>query len=101
MFIFKKIDTLNEFIDMLIDSEESFLEMMSVEAFEEFFGFSRNWNEDTGDILETISEYYSRGGDFCKVPSKEEFPICLYLEITKDVDRFGKVSVMRYDWISL
>ena len=40
------------------------------EDYESYFGFERNWNEETGDILETVREYYNRGGEFAKIPTK-------------------------------
>ena len=49
------------------------------EDYESYFGFERNWDEETGDILETVREYYNRGGEFTKIPT--EYP-----------------CVIRFDW---
>ena len=49
------------------------------EDYESYFGFERNWDEETGDILETVAEYYNRGGKFTKIPT--EYP-----------------CVIRFDW---
>ena len=40
------------------------------EDYEAYFGFERNWNEETGDILETVREYYNRGGKFENIPTR-------------------------------
>lgn len=40
------------------------------EDYESYFGFERNWDEETGDILETVREYYNRGGEFTKIPTQ-------------------------------
>ena len=48
----------------------------SKEDYEWYFGFERKWDEDTGDILETVQEYYNRGGCFTKIP--EKFPCVIY-----------------------
>ena len=49
------------------------------EDYESYFGFERNWNEETGDILETVREYHNRGGKFTNIPT--EYP-----------------CVIRFDW---
>lgn len=38
------------------------------EDYESYFGFSRKWDGDTGNILETVEEYYVRGGEFENIP---------------------------------
>lgn len=40
------------------------------EDYESYFGFNRNWDKDTGDILETVEEYYMRGGEFENIPDQ-------------------------------
>lgn len=49
------------------------------EDYESYFGFTRNWDEETGEILETVREYYNRGGKFTNIPT--EYP-----------------CVIRFDW---
>lgn len=49
------------------------------EDYESYFGFERNWNEETGDILETTREYYERGGKFEFIPDK--YPCVIYFSV--------------------
>lgn len=49
------------------------------EDYEAYFGFERKWDEDTGDILETVRECHNRGGKFTNIPT--EYP-----------------CVIRFDW---
>ena len=49
------------------------------EDYEDYFGLERNWDEETGDILETTREYYKRGGKFTKIPDKYPCVICFSL----------------------
>lgn len=53
------------------------------ESLEEYFGFTTNVDDDTGEILETIREYYDRGGEFTNVPDK--YPCVIYFPID-DID---------------
>ena len=46
---------------------------------EKYFGFSPNVNDDTGKVLETIREYYKRGGKFTNIPNK--YPCVIYFPI--------------------
>ena len=73
MNIIKSLDDMISFIE----KTENFFG--SPESYEEYYGFTRNWNEDTGEILETAREYYNRGGVFSNIPDK--FP-----------------CVIRFDW---
>ena len=40
------------------------------EDYESYYGFERNLDEDTGDILETVREYHNRGGKFENIPTQ-------------------------------
>lgn len=65
------------------------------ENYESYFGFERKWNENTGDILETVREYYNRGGEFNYIPDK--FPCVIYFGI---VDFNGeRCNNEKLDWI--
>jgi len=46
---------------------------------EKYFGFSPNVDDDTGEVLETIREYYDRGGEFTNIPDK--YPCVIYFPI--------------------
>jgi hypothetical protein len=51
----------------------------STEDFEWYFGLERKWDEETGEVLETVREYYNRGGEFKDIPDK--FPCVVYFGI--------------------
>ena len=63
------------------------------EDYEYYFGFERNWNEETGDILETTKEYYNRGGQFSKIPDK--FPCVIYFGQIDD----ERIRSDKLEWI--
>ena len=46
-------------------------------------------NEDTGEILETIREYYERGGEFINIPDK--YPCVIYFPFD-NVDSYDKLK---------
>ena len=64
MNIIKSLDDMISFIE----KTQNFFD--SPESYEEYYGFERNWNEETGEILETVREYYNRGGVFDNIPTK-------------------------------
>ena len=79
---YDKVEKLN--VINSLDEMVSFVERVQnffgcPEDYESYFGFERNWDEDTGEILETVREYYNRGGKFEKIPT--EYP-----------------CVIRFDW---
>lgn len=49
------------------------------ESFEDYFGFIPNINDSTGEVLETVKEYYDRGGEFNNIPDK--YPCVIYFPI--------------------
>lgn len=65
------------------------------EDYQDYFGFERNWDEDTGDILETVEEYYNRGGEFKNIPNK--YPCVIYFGVA-DLDS-GRRKDEKLDWI--
>lgn len=56
---------------------------------EKYFGFSPNVDDDTGKVLETIREYYKRGGKFTNIPNK--YPCVIYFPID-DIDIHKKLE---------
>ena len=75
-----------EYLNIICDKSEmiNFIEMIQqyfgcIEYCEKYFGFSLNVDDDTGKILETIREYYERGGEFANIPDK--YPCVIYFPI--------------------
>lgn len=66
----------------------------STEEFEWYFGLERKWDEETGEVLETVREYCNRGGDFKYIPDK--FPCVIYFGV---VDFDGRNRNDKLDWI--
>lgn len=64
MNIIKSLDEMIEFIEKTANFFDS------PEAYEEYYGFQRKWNEETGELLESTRMYYNRGGVFTNIPSK-------------------------------
>lgn len=52
------------------------------EEYESYYGFERKWDEETGEILETVGEYYNRGGKFEYFPNK--YPCVIYFGLVDD-----------------
>lgn len=67
------IHSKDEMVDF-IEKVENFFECP--EDYENYFGFERKWNEETGEILETIRGYYNRGGELKNIPDK--YPSVIY-----------------------
>ena len=57
-----------------IERTENFFKC--VEDYELYYGFERKWNEETGETLETVREYYNRSGKFENIPDK--YPCVIY-----------------------
>lgn len=74
----KKLNIISSMDDMVMFINKSETMFKCPEDFEMYWGFERNWNEDTGDILETTEEYYKRGGKFENIPN--EFPCAIYFD---------------------
>lgn len=68
-----------EMIDFICDVKNFFDD---IEFYEGYFGFELRWNEDTGEILETVREYYNRGGEFSQIPDK--YPCAIYFDEDKE-----------------
>lgn len=66
-----------------------------IEDYEAYFGFNRRWDEETGEVLETVREYYDRGGEFKDIPNK--YPCVIYFGL---VDFDGeRNNDEKLDWI--
>lgn len=85
-----------EYLNIIHDKREmiNFIEMVQryfdcPEYCEEYFGFSPNVDNNTGEILETIREYYERGGEFSNIPDK--YPCVIYFPID-DIDIYKKLK---------
>lgn len=58
---------------------------------EKYFGFTLNVNDSTGKALETVKEYYERGGEFNNIPDK--YPCVIYFPI-------GNIDIhKKLEWI--
>ena len=75
-----------EYLNIIRDKSEmvNFIEMVQQyfgcpEYCEKYFGFNPNVDDNTGKILETIREYYERGGEFANIPDK--YPCVIYFPI--------------------
>jgi hypothetical protein len=68
----EKMNIINSLDEMVAFIEQTGNFFGCPEAYEEYYGFERNWNEETGEILETVQEYYNRGGVFENIPT--EYP---------------------------
>lgn len=67
------ISSKDEMIDFIEKVEHFF---NSSEEYEWYFEFSRNYDEESDTYLETVREYYERGGVFKNIPDK--YPVVIY-----------------------
>ena len=67
------INSKEEMVDFICKTDNFF---SCPEDYEYFYGFERNWDEETGDILETTMDYFDRGGKFTNIPDK--YPCVIY-----------------------
>lgn len=94
----KQINNKREMIEFIKSTKSHF---GNQEDWEEWFGFELKWDENTGEILETIDEYVNRGGTFCSVPESWAYPIVISYINETDRDRFGKSTIRVWDWIPI
>ena len=66
----EKMNIIKSLDDMVAFIEKTKNFFGSPEEYEQYYGLERNWNEDTGEILETVQDYYNRGGTFTNIPTK-------------------------------
>lgn len=67
------INSIDEMINFVEKTENFF---GAGEDYEDYYGFQRNWDEETGKVFETVREYYNKGGKFTKLPNK--YPCVIY-----------------------
>lgn len=82
----------NEMIDFIEKAQNLF---DCPEDYEAYFGFERKWDEDTGDILESVKEYCDRGGKFKNIPDK--YPCVIYFGVADFDGMRGHDE--KLDWI--
>ena len=92
IFALNKIESENEMIDF-IEKVQNFFGCP--EDYEAYFGFERNWDEETGYILESVKEYYDRGGKFEDIPDK--YPCVIYFGVADFNGLRGRDE--KLDWI--
>ena len=82
----KKLNIINNIDEMVkfIEKTKNFFDC--VEDYENYYGFERNWNEETGEILETVREYFDRGGTFKNIPTQYPCVINFDLNIYEPLD---------------
>lgn len=92
--MFKVIKDLNEYKQFMQSTYDDF---PCQEEWEDNFGISLKWDQETGEVLETLDEY--KGG--IKV-CPEEFPCVVHYmsEVAEDY-RTGELTIRQLDWISL
>ena len=92
--MFKIVNNLQEYKKFIQEVEDKF---DCVEQWQNFFGFELDWNEETGEVLETIEEYK---GEISYKPN--EFPAIIYslFEVVKDY-RVGDMDIRVVDFISI
>jgi len=92
MIIFVKSH--EDFVNFVTSVENNF---SCPEEFEHYFGFERKFNEDSGEILESIEEYDKRKGFFKSEPSSYPSVICFINDSNEDA-RANKFTVRIYDY---
>ena len=91
MFIFVKSH--EDFVNFVISVEDNF---DCPEEFERCFGFERKFDENSGEILESVKEYNERKGFFGHEPLS--YPSVIYFINESGEDRFGKTRLRIYDY---
>jgi len=86
------IKSKNEMIDFIEKAQNFF---GCPEDYENYFGFERRWNEETGDVLESVKEYYERDGRFENIPDK--YPCVIYFGVVDFDGMRGRDE--KLDWI--
>lgn len=66
----ERMNVIKSLDDMVMFIEKTKNFFKSPEDYEYYYGFERKWDEETGEILETVKEYYNRGGVFDNIPTK-------------------------------
>lgn len=84
--VVNKMNIVGSLDDMVsfIEKTKNFFD--SQEDYERYYGFERNWDEETGEMLETVREYYNRGGVFENIPTKYPCVIRFDWNCTDDLE---------------
>lgn len=83
--------------DMIQFVEKTINFFPNPESYETYYGFERKWDEEgNGEILETVREYYNRGGKFKHIPDK--YPSVIYFGLVDD-DYLYSWSSSHLNWI--
>lgn len=80
----EQMNVINSLDDMITFIEKTKNFFGCSEDYESYFGFKRNWDEETGDILETVREYHNRGGKFTNIPT--EYPCVIRFDFDCEDD---------------
>lgn len=78
----KPLNIIRSFDDMVTFIERTYNFFPCVEMFEEYFGFVLLYDEETGEILESVRDYANRGGAFEKIPT--QFPAVIRFDISTE-----------------
>lgn len=77
------IKSMDEMVAFIVKVKNFF---KNFESYEAYFGFHLAWDEETGENLETIEDYYKRGGEFANVPTQYPSVICFDRSAEEDLD---------------
>ena len=92
--MFKVINDFNEYKQFIQSTYDDF---KCEEEWEDFFGFHLKWDEETGEVLETLGEYKGKI-EHCP----EEFPVVIhYTNENEDDFRAGNLTIRQLDWITI
>lgn len=97
--MYKQIDNFyrcynrDDFISFVVKAEKDF---DSIEDSEDYFGYHLNSDEDTGELLETVSEW-AKYNKFRYEP--ETYPCTIIYINEVDHDRFGKNVCIFFDCV--
>ena len=77
------IKSMDEMVSFIVKVKNFF---KNFESYEEYFGFHLAWDEETGENLETIEDYYRRGGEFANIPTQYPSVICFDTNTEEELD---------------
>lgn len=92
---FYKFYNKKDFIEFIQDFKHCF---DSEEDWENFFGFSLQFDIDTGEILESLQEFVNRGGHIVEEP--DSYPAIAFCVVENSRDRFGKSAIRIFDYVT-
>lgn len=91
MFAFLKSH--EDFIKFIVSVEDEF---NCIEDFESCFGFKLNYDDITGESIESVIDYNKRGGEFMNEP--DVYPCVIYFMHNTSTDRFGRNEIRIFDY---